>query len=69
MSRYVLSVVYRDGVPQEVARYAILEGALHERDKRRDPARRTSEHWMVHDSDDEERGYLEWPDETGENDG
>jgi hypothetical protein len=61
LSRYVLSVVYRDGVPREILRFDRLSNALDARDRHRDPARRLSEHWMVHDSDDEERGELEWP--------
>lgn len=68
--RYVLSVVYRDGVPQVIDRYEDLSYALSTRDGLRARARREgqgvryprdrSEHWMVHDSEDEERGYLEW---------
>lgn len=58
MSRYVLSVVYRDGNPQEEDRFDALEDALTARDEKTDPAKRLSEHWMVHDSDDPERGYL-----------
>lgn len=63
MSLYVLSVVYRDGNPMVVERFAALAEALTARDKESAPARRLSEHWMVHDSDDEERGYLDWDDE------
>lgn len=64
VTRYVLSVVYRDGVPQELKRYDALPEALKARDGLRIPSRRGVEHFMVHDSDDEELGYLDWPEDA-----
>jgi hypothetical protein len=65
VSRYVLSVVYRDGVPRETESFDSLEDALRLRDERSDPRYRLSEHWMVWDSEDQERGYLDWDEEAG----
>ena len=62
MSRYVLSVVGADGNPQVVKRFGSVGRALQWRDTLRGDASR-SEHWMVHDSEDEERGYLDWPED------
>jgi hypothetical protein len=62
MPPYVLSVVYPDGNPMQVECFTDLSNALTVRDHRTKPERHGREHWMVHDSDDEERGYFEWDD-------
>lgn len=60
---FVLTGVWRDGVQCELAEYLDLASALTERD-RREAAKNgaVAPLYLVHDDDDQERGYLSWED-------
>ena len=63
MTRYAITEVHRDGVQHEIGRLGDLANALAARDGlKRAFTRNSAPLFLVHDSEDPERGYGEWLD-------
>lgn len=69
VDRYVVYVVYLDGVPRELSKHDMLVTALEERDREqvaheRDGYNRTNHHLGVYDAENGDRGDLDWDDDA-----